>query len=97
VLAIIAGDAGLPDSSVSTYSLKHDAEKSGLTAIGFALAFRRLVTKRFVELFDDFDFNGNSYGAARLTANGWDFIENNESLFVLKRSRSTDTSDDIPF
>lgn len=35
VLAILAGDTVLPGSATSVYSLKHEAERSGLTSIGF--------------------------------------------------------------
>lgn len=100
VLAILAGDTALPGTSTSARSLKNDAESSGLTAVGFALAFRRLVAKLFAEAYEDTDYNGEPYSAVRLTDAGWKWIEQNDSLFILRkpsRSKSVDMSDDIPF
>jgi len=45
VLAILAGDTALPKAASTVYSLKEDSERSGLTSIGFSLAFRRLAEK----------------------------------------------------
>jgi len=93
VLASLAGDTGLPGSSSSLYSLKHDSERSGLTALGFSLAFRRLVSKNLIEIVQVEDERGDEYEASRLTEGGWNWIETNESLFVLRRQ----PPDDIPF
>jgi hypothetical protein len=38
-----------------------------------------------------------TYSTARLTDAGWSWIENNESLFVLKKQSSKQTDDEIPF
>ena len=97
VLASLAGDTGLPGSSSSLYSLKHDSERSGLTAIGFSLAFRRLVSKNLIEIVQVEDESGNAYEASRLTEGGWNWIETNESLFVLRRQPPQAVEDDIPF
>jgi len=87
VLAVLPGNAGLPGTSTSVYSLKNDAERSGLTAIGFSLAFRRLFSKRFVDVTEEHDETGDSYDAARLTDKAWEWIEQNETLFVLRKKR----------
>lgn len=100
VLATLAGDAVFPESSTSIYSLKHDVERAGFTALGFGLGFRRLVKKRLVEAVEAFDQqNGEPYPAARLTQAGWDWIEANENMFSLKKGapRKDDFNDDIPF
>lgn len=98
LLAVLAGDTGLPGTSTSVWSLKNDAERSGLTSVGFALAFRRLLAKRLVEAFEDANDHGESYNAARLTDSGWEWVERNESLFVLKKpSKFDDLEKDIPF
>ncbi|MCU0303837.1 MAG: nucleoside 2-deoxyribosyltransferase [Thermoanaerobaculales bacterium] len=101
VLAILAGDTGLPGSSSPLYSLKRSAERSGLTSIGFSLAFRRLLSKGLIETIDTMDEHGESYEAARLTDHGWHWVERNESLFVLKKGPKPtgfdDLDDDIPF
>lgn len=101
VLAILAGDTALPGASSTVYSLKEDSERSGLTAIGFSLALRRLVAKKLIEMTEEWDeHRDQTYSATRLTDAGWNWIENNESLFVLKKKPSKtfeDFEDDIPF
>ena len=99
VLANLAGETGPAGSSQGIYALKSDSERSGLTSIGFSLAFRRLKAKAFVEIEEVHD-GGDPYEAARLTDRGWSWIESNESLFVLKkptRKKVDDFDDDIPF
>lgn len=97
VLAVLAGDAGIPGSSASIYSLKNDAEQSGLTSIGFSLALRRLLAKKFVEVVEESDWHGEPYKGALITNMGWDWIEKNDSLFVLKKVARIEPDDEIPF
>ncbi len=100
VLAVLAGETGLPDTSTSVWSLKNDVERSGLTPIGFSLGFRRLIGKRLIETTKEYDEQGEPYDAARLTPDGWDWVEQNESLFVLRkkaRSKDNESENDIPF
>lgn len=101
-LAILAANAGLPGSNTSVYSLKRDVERAGLTAIGFSLAFRRLLAKGFVEHGTAQDQQGEEYEAAWLTTDAWKWIERNEGLFVIRRKEKAPTSllqedDEIPF
>lgn len=105
VLANLAGDSGFADSGIPAYNLRNDSERAGLTGIGFSLALRRLVTKQYAEVYDDSDFNGNDYKVVRLTDKGWNFIEQNETLFVLRKPEGggklrpsfDDMDDKIPF
>lgn len=99
VLVVLAGDTGLPGSSAPLYSLKSDAERSGLTSIGFSLAFRRLLAKDLIEVVEEFDeHQGYIYKAARLSESGWKWIDNNDTLFVLKNtSKEEYLIDDVPF
>lgn len=101
VLAIVAADTAIPDTKTSVYSLKNDAEKSGLTSMGFGLALRRLVRRQFARTFDADDEDGHGvYTAAELTDLGWQWVENNESRFVLHQKERPSTAgldDDIPF
>lgn len=98
VLAILAGDTALPNAASTVYSLKEDSERSGLTSIGFSLAFRRLAAKKLVELTEEYDENRDQiYSMTRLTDAGWSWIENNESLFVLKKPSPKSLEDEIPF
>lgn len=100
VLATLAGEAALPDSSVSVYLLKNDIERVGFTSLGFGLGFRRLQNKGFIESTEEFDDQYNEpYTGARLTQIGWDWIEANEDMFSLKKGEplKDDFDDDIPF
>jgi hypothetical protein len=98
VLAILAGDTAIPGASSTLYSLKEDSERSGLTSIGFSLAFRRLAAKKLIEVIEEWDEQRDQlYSTTRLTNAGWSWIENNESLFVLKKQLPNTIEDDIPF
>lgn len=98
VFVAAAGDTSLPGSSISAWSLKNEAERSGLTAIGFSLGFRRLVAKGLIERFEEKDERGEPYVAVRLSDRGWEWIEENESLFTLRRGRPPELDDnDVPF
>lgn len=101
VLATLAGDTALPGASTTVYSLKEDSERSGLTAIGFSLAFRRLAAKKLIEVKEEWDENRDqTYSTTCLTEAGWNWIESNESLFALKKKAPKafeDFDDEIPF
>lgn len=98
VLAILAGDTALPGAASTVYSLKEDSERSGLTAIGFSLAFRRLAAKKLIEVGEEWDEHRDQvYSTARVTDAGWSWVENNESLFVLKKPTPETIDEDIPF
>ena len=99
VLAVLAGQTGIPGSVCSVWSLKNDVERTGYTSIGFSLGFRRLVEKQFIEPVDTTDDFGNLYDSAKLTDKGWKWVEENESLFALRRDKTPvlDFDDEIPF
>jgi hypothetical protein len=98
VLAILAGETALPGAFTTMYSLKADSERSGLTPIGFSLAFRRLTAKKLIDVVEEWDDHRDEvYSTARLTVAGWSWIDNNESLFALKKQSSKQTDDEIPF
>ena len=86
VLAVLAGENTLPESALSVWSLKNDVERAGFTSIGFNLGLKRLINKGFVEYVDVENEDDQYYSAVRLTQIAWDWIEENENLFVLKRS-----------
>lgn len=97
VLAVIAGSISLPDNTVSVYAARNDAERAGVTNMGFNIAFRKLTAKKFVEthwLTDEND--GEKYNAVQISDQGWEWILENESRFVLTRTDTT-KSDEIPF
>lgn len=96
MLAVLAGDAYLPDQATTVNSAKHAAERAGVTNMGFNLAVRRLLQKKFIrdqELFDE--QNGEAYAGLAVAELGWDWIDTNESQFVLTRPEKTER--DIPF
>jgi nucleoside 2-deoxyribosyltransferase len=100
VLAVLAGSVGVPDGYVSVFSVQQDAERAGLTKLGFALGVRRLIAKSFVGASLDNDHNGDQYDTLKVTSAGWDWIDANETRFVLRRivpDREAPTNDDIPF
>jgi hypothetical protein len=100
VLATLAGEAITPESATSVYSLKRDVERSGFTALGFGLGFRRLLKKGLIESTQGYDEqHSEPYPAARLTLAGWDWIEANERMFSLKKGTppNDDFDDEKPF
>ena len=105
VLAEIAGEVGVPGSTYSVYRLQNEAEKVGLTKIGFSLALRKLRAKGFVTIEHDVSSSGDEYDAVFLSDKAWAWIEGNETLFILKREKIKsavakkfdDVDDDIPF
>lgn len=106
VLAVVAGNVGVPYGKVSISSAQQDAERAGLTKLGFALGLRRLTAKKFLVAVEDEDYNGNTFDALQLTNDAWNWIEENESRFVVRRSQDAErkskqvteiTDDDIPF
>jgi nucleoside 2-deoxyribosyltransferase len=95
VLAILAGGFS-PTSSTAIYSAKQDAERAGVTSVGFNLGMRRLLAKNFVEHVEmQEDYGSEPYPGLELTPAAWDWIEANESMFVLHRVAKEDS--DIPF
>ena len=99
VLAIAAAETVVASDSVSAFQLKRDAERSGLTAVGFALALRRLQRRGFVKVIQETDHDGSEYQAIVLEDDSWTWIDDHESLFSLTKGESepSDFDDDIPF
>lgn len=104
VLAIVASSSTDDTSPTALWGVKNDSEKAGLTSIGFALGLRRLKVKGFVsacQVDDGQSYEG--YEALKLEPRAWDWIEQNESKFLIhvptKKSASTfaDMDDEIPF
>jgi hypothetical protein len=96
VIAAAAGSVSLPGELTSIYSLKNDVERAGFTPVAFSLGVKRLTSKRFAEIKEVEDHSGWPYPALQLTSEAWEWIEQNESKFVL-RNVPTEAPDDIPF
>ena len=99
VFANLAGETTLPGDYYSLQALKEDSERSGLTPIGFSLALRRLVGKRFVEISEQHnEYQGYTFNAGIITPDGWKWLDENESLFALRKAQPEVIEDsDIPF
>lgn len=98
VLAVVAGSSYLPSNAVSAFGAKCDAERAGVTNMGFNIGIRRLSAKKFIELVELWDENSNEpYDGIKVTDSGWSWVENNESKFVLHRSSRNDADNEIPF
>jgi hypothetical protein len=105
VLAVLAGEVGVPDGKAAVYSVQHDAERASLTKVGFALGLRCLSEKFLVEMTMYTDQNGYDIDALRITNAGWNWIDANEERFVLRRLSKAElaalnaeiSDDDIPF
>lgn len=99
VLAIAAAETAIPGASVGAWSLRKDAERAGLTGIGFAVAIRSLQRKGFVEFGIDEDYRGEPYETVTLNDTAWTWIDSNDSLFSLfkEKSNAHDSDDDLPF
>lgn len=99
VLAVLASEGYLPTSAVSVSWAKTDAERAGVTTMGFNLAVRKLTAKRFIreaELFDE--QHGEPYSGLGVLEAGWSWIEANEARFVLQRpDKKKDAEDANPF
>ncbi|WP_040512402.1 hypothetical protein [Limnobacter sp. MED105] len=96
VLAVVAGDAYLPDQATTVNSAKRAAERAGVTNMGFNLAVRRLLQKKFVREQDIHDEQtGEAYAGLAVVDLGWEWIDANEAQFVLTRPDKKD--DEILF
>lgn len=98
VLAVVAGSSFMSSNAVSAFSAKRDAERAGVTNMGFNIGIRRLSTKKFIEVVELWDENSSeSYDGIEVTDSGWAWIENNESKFVLHRSSRKDADTENAF
>jgi hypothetical protein len=86
VIAAAAGSVSLPGGSTAVGSLKNDIERAGFTPIAFSLGVRRLIGKSFAEIVESENYDGEPFPALKLTQKAWDWIEHNESKFVLKNA-----------
>jgi hypothetical protein len=100
ILGSLAGSSDQELGSASAFGLQGDVERAGLTSVGFALGVRRLKKRRFIEAYTASSRDGD-YDALRMTNGGWDWVEQNEDKFLLRRDKKAQTSeefdDDIPF
>ena len=97
VLAVLAGEAYLPDNAVGVGTAKRDAERAGVTSMGFNVALRRLLAKGLVreaELWDE--RVSETYPGLAVNESGWQWIDDNQSTFVLHKAEKK-LDGDAPF
>jgi hypothetical protein len=106
VLAVAARTADGPEGGFSVWTVRNDAEKTGLTTIAISLALRRLKKKEFVEEALVEEYGNEPYKGLKITGRGWDWIDANEDSFVLRRPQRESRNalptaeipdDEIPF
>ena len=97
VLVAVAGSVLLPGEGTSAFSVKTNVERAGFTAVGFSIGVRRLCSKNLVELREVTDDNNEPYDIIVITTKGWDWIEQNEGRFMLRRPAAPEPEEDVPF
>lgn len=103
LLAVAAESVMLPDQGLGVWGVKQDAERAGLNGIGFALGLRRLKQKGLLETDTFPDERGEPYEGLTITEAGWQWIDANESKFVVhnkkdRADRSSPQEDsEVPF
>ena len=86
VLAVLASGMFSPTSSMSLWIAKQDSERAGVTAMGFNIAVRRLSAKGFAITSEKYDEEAReTYQAITMCDSAWQWIDENESMFVLSR------------
>jgi len=96
VLASAAGNVMLPGEGATAYIVKNDVERSGFTSLGFTVGVKRLVTRGFLSLREISDYQGQTYQEIVLNDEAWDWIEQNETKFLLRKQNEPQAEDD-PF
>lgn len=101
VLAAVGGSVVLSEEGVSAYSVRQEVERAGFNPLGFSIGIRRLSAKGFIVLQSAPDYYDSSetYREIVITVDGWNWIEQNEDKFMLRRpgSDSPTSKNDIPF
>ncbi len=96
VLAVIAGESFLPDHATGVSSVKRSAERAGITNMGFNVAVRRLLQKKLIREQDIWnEHESESYPGLAVADAGWEWIDANDTQFVL--SRPEKNRDELPF
>lgn len=103
VIAAIGNEVTPGGAGAAVYSIKEDVERAGLNKLGFSIGLRRLQSKGLIALSEERNYNGDEYDGVNLTDYGWDFIDKNENLFIVrkpqtKKAKAADAfDDDLPF
>lgn len=97
VIATIVGNSFGTGESIGEYFIRKEARRSGLTDVAVVLALRKLLQKLLIQRFVGDSFNEPEYFVYSLTDQGWQWVLDNESQFVLQRPEAEPEGNDIPF
>lgn len=102
-IGVLAGQAKPSDDAPSVSMLYSEMERAGYLPIATSVALRRLGRRGFVaESVVEDDMHNDRYNAVQITADGWQWIEDNLERFTLKvkrrpARRGAEMDDEIPF
>ncbi|WP_146097993.1 hypothetical protein [Xanthomonas arboricola] len=87
LIAAIASEVSKPLDVTGLWLVKQSVERQGITSIGFQLALRRLIARRFVQL-ENVEGEYENYDGIKLTDLAWMWIEANDTIFVTSKPRA---------
>lgn len=97
-LVSVAEEINEPHDGVSAYRIRQAMETAGFTKIATTLGLKALLDTGMLEMFEDRDYNGETFTAYRVTDRGMGWLsENQERLTMKQETRSTSDEDDLPF
>ena len=100
-IASVLAVQDMPDEIVSAWGIKEHMKKIGLNELAFNICVRKLLAKKFIELSDTSDYNGNEYRGIEITENGSTWILQNEDKFSSSYEKTEEDSptfdDNLPF
>ena len=88
--------------AASDQNIRQDMERAGFTSFATTIALKSLADRGFVSQVKLENEDGWTYAGYKFTSDGWSWILENKSQFVLKKPSKTRGSpafvdDDIPF
>ncbi len=98
-LVVIASQLPEPTGGVSAFMIQRDMEKAGFTKIATTLGVRGLLQKRFLEEFEDQDYDGSYFNAFRVTDIGisW-LLQNTDRLnLTIPEVNESLLKEEVPF
>lgn len=100
-IASVLAVQDMPDEIVSAWGIKEQMKKIGLNEVAFNICVRKLLAKKFIELAETCDYNGNEYRGIEITENGSAWILQNEDKFSSAYEQAEDEhssfDENLPF
>ena len=91
VLVAVAQQINDLDDGISTYRVREDMEKAGLTKLAATLGLKALLDKEMLEAFQRQDYDGEVFTAYRVTETGMAWLFANQDKLTLRQE------DEVPF